>query len=77
MSNWGANLPNSVIIIRVMLFYDFTFAPIIHDSLSASTSPNGILDILKESEKLKVGQKWTVIVTPKSEGIEGYPAKLE
>ena len=42
-----------------------------------------ILDVLKESEKLKirrgelkVGQKWTVIVTPKADGTEGYLVRL-
>jgi hypothetical protein len=51
--------------------------PIIHDNVSAPISPDRILDVLKESERLKAGQKWTVIVTPKTEDIEGYPAKLE
>jgi hypothetical protein len=36
---------------------------------------NRILDVLKESEKLKVDQKWTVTLTPKAEGIESYPAR--
>jgi hypothetical protein len=43
----------------------------------APISSHRILDVLKESKKLKVGQKWTAIVTPKAQDIEGFPAKLE
>jgi len=50
---------------------------IIQDNVSAPILPNRIPDVLKESEKLKAGQKWTVIVTPKAEGIKDYPARLE
>ena len=41
--------------------------------MSALISPNRILDVLKESEKLKAGQKWMVIVTSKAEGMEDSP----
>jgi len=56
---------------------DKTVPPIIHDDVATPISPEHILDILRESENLKVGQKWTIVVTPKVDSIEGYPAKLE
>ena len=56
---------------------DKMITPIIHDDVAMPISPEHILDILRKSEILKVGQKWTVIVTPKADGIKGYPAKLE
>jgi hypothetical protein len=50
---------------------------IIHDNVSALISPHRILDVLKEIKNLKIGQKWTIIVMPKAEGMEDSPAKLE